>query len=74
MVQLSKRGLTGVLLQNQSSMMAMREAFLLSSFLTVMALVAMYFVPRKSKNQQAQEGVNVMSYGVKARTPPRSIG
>ena len=75
MVQLRKQGLTGVLLQNQSSMMAMHEAFLLSSFLTVMALIAMYFVPRKSKNQQAQvEGANVMSYGVKAQTPPRSIG
>lgn len=60
-VQLSKRGLTGMLLQNQSSMMAMHEAFLLSSFLTAMALLAMYFVPRKSKNQQA-EGANTAAF------------
>ena len=46
-MHLSMQGLRGELLQLQSSLLAMHEAFLISSLLTVMALLAMCFVPRR---------------------------
>lgn len=54
--QLSKQGITGELLQNQSVLLAMHEAFLLTSLLTIIALIAMCFVPRirRKKSQSAQ--------------------
>ena len=44
---LALQGLTGELLRQQSSLLAMHEAFLIAAFLALVALVAMYFVPKR---------------------------
>ncbi|GAC1557020.1 MAG: DHA2 family efflux MFS transporter permease subunit [Ktedonobacteraceae bacterium] len=50
MLHLSMQGITGELLHLQSSLLAMHEAFLVSSLLTIVALLAMCLVPRRKKN------------------------
>lgn len=47
LLSLSRQGISGEVLQLQSSLLAMHEAFLLSSLLTIVALLAICFVPRK---------------------------
>jgi EmrB/QacA subfamily drug resistance transporter len=54
LLSLSKHQLGGELLQLQSSLSAMHEAFLLASSLTIVALLAMCFVPRRRKSLATQ--------------------
>jgi EmrB/QacA subfamily drug resistance transporter len=53
-LHLSMEGITGEVLHLQSSLLAMHEAFLVSSLLTIVALLAMCFVPRRRKSQIEQ--------------------
>ncbi len=57
-LSLSMEGLSGELLHLQSSLLAMHEAFLISSLLAIVALLAMCFVPgrRKSSLSNRNEG------------------
>ena len=50
---LSIEGITGELLHLQSFLLAMHEAFLASSLLIIVALLAMFFVPRKGKRRSS---------------------
>jgi len=45
---LAIQGITGALLRQQSSLLAMHESFLIASFLALVALVAMCFVPKRA--------------------------
>ena len=51
---LAAQGITGELLQQQSSLLAMHESFLVASFLALLALVTMCFVPRRKKSRKEQ--------------------
>lgn len=51
---LASQTLPGEFLVQQSSLLAMHDSFLLAAFLTVIALVIMYFVPKKSKDREKQ--------------------
>jgi MFS family permease len=53
-LHLSMEGISGEVLHLQSSLLAMHEAFLVSSLLTIVALLAMCFVPRRRKSQIEQ--------------------
>jgi len=48
MQSLAVQGITGALLRQQSSLLAMHESFLIASFLALVALVAMCFVPKRA--------------------------
>ena len=56
---LASQGITGELLQQQSSLLAMHESFLVASFLALLALVTMCFVPRK-RNRMAARAIPTM--------------
>jgi EmrB/QacA subfamily drug resistance transporter len=58
---LAAQGITGELLRLQSSLLAMRESFLVAAFLAMVALVAMCFAPgrRKSSREQPEQKVLV---------------
>jgi EmrB/QacA subfamily drug resistance transporter len=46
--------LPGQQLMQQSALLAMHDSFLLATFLAVVALAVMYFVPKKRKNREQQ--------------------
>ncbi|MGZ3623568.1 MAG: hypothetical protein ACXWPG_10760, partial [Ktedonobacteraceae bacterium] len=54
--RLASQGITGELVQLQSTLLAMRESFLLAVLLILLAFGMMCFVPsrRKEKNEQAE--------------------
>jgi hypothetical protein len=51
---LAAQGITGDLLRQQSSLLAMHEGFLVASFLALVALVAMCFVPKRRRVMKEQ--------------------
>ena len=53
-LSLAAQGVQGVLLQLQSSLLAMRESFLIGALLTLVALMVMCFVPKKHKSTREQ--------------------
>ena len=54
MRSLTVQGITGELLIQQSSLLAMHESFLIASFLAIVALVAMCFVPKRRESLKEQ--------------------
>jgi EmrB/QacA subfamily drug resistance transporter len=53
-INLAGQGINGELLQQQSTLLAMHESFLIASFLILVALAAMCFVPKRRKSMQEQ--------------------
>ena len=53
-ILLATQGITGELLHLQSSLLAMRESFLIAALLVLLALVMMCFVPRRRKDTKTQ--------------------
>ena len=60
-INLAAQGITGKLLQQQSALLAMHEGFLVASFLALVALVVMCFVPKRRRGMKEQpEQLTVM--------------
>ncbi|GLV59467.1 MFS transporter [Dictyobacter sp. S3.2.2.5] len=51
---LSAQGVRGAQLQQQSSLLAMHQSFLVAGILGLLAMLAMFFVPKRTKNMQEQ--------------------
>ncbi|GCE22288.1 MDR family MFS transporter [Dictyobacter kobayashii] len=59
-VSLARQGLTGELLSRQSALLAMHDSFLVAAALTIVALVAITFVPRRKKHQNVQSETSLI--------------
>jgi hypothetical protein len=51
---LAAQGIAGDLLRQQSALLAMHDGFLVASFLALVALVVMYFVPKRRRSVKQQ--------------------
>ncbi|GHO84650.1 MDR family MFS transporter [Dictyobacter formicarum] len=54
MTSLAAQGVSGAQLQQQSSLLAMHQSFLVAAVIALLAMLAMFFVPSRTKIQQEQ--------------------